>query len=192
MKSIELTGKYVSLVPMLEKHIEPIYTASLPTEIWEWSATKILSHQDAVDFVHEGILAREKKQHYPFVVIDSLTDSVVGSTSLRDIQFYNQTVEIGSTWYHPSKWRTAVNTECKYLLLQHAFENWHMNRVEFRTDELNRKSRAAIVRLGAIEEGMLRKDRKLKDGRVRNTMVYSILQEEWPAVKQKLEGFLER
>ena len=190
MKPIELTGKHVSLVPMTEKHIEPIYTASLPPEIWEWSATKILSHQDAVDFVQEGILAREKRRHYPFVVIDSLTDAVIGSTSLRDIQFDNQTVEIGSTWYHPSKWRTAVNTECKYLLLQHAFETWHMNRVEFRTDELNRKSRAAIARLGALEEGMLRKDRKLKDGRVRNTMVYSILQEEWPAVKQKLEGFL--
>ncbi|MGE7604129.1 GNAT family N-acetyltransferase [Peribacillus sp. NPDC097675] len=192
MKSIELTGKYVSLIPMTEKHIEPIYTASLPTEIWVWSATKILSHQDAVDFVQEGILAREKKQHYPFVVIDSLTGSVIGSTSLRDIQFDNQTVEIGSTWYHPSKWRTAVNTECKFLLLQHAFETWQMNRVEFRTDELNRKSRAAITRLGALEEGMLRKDRKLKDGRVRNTMVYSILQEEWPAVKQRLEGFLKR
>ena len=190
MKPFELTGKYVSLVPLMEKHIEPIYTASLPKEIWVWSATKILSHQDAVEFVQQGILSREKSQHHPFAVIEQSTQSVIGSTSLRDIRFDNQTVEIGSTWYHPSKWRTAVNTECKYLLLQHAFETWEMNRVEFRTDEQNRASRAAIARLGAVEEGMLRKEKVLKDGRVRNTMVFSILKEEWPNVKQKLEGFL--
>lgn len=192
MEPIELVGKYVKLVPLTESHIEPIYKASLPAEIWVWSATKILSYEEAVDFVNKGIQSREKNEHYPFAVIDRMTNLVIGSTSLRDIQFDNQMVEIGSTWYHPSKWRTVVNTECKYLLLQHVFETWHMNRVEFRTDELNVASRAAIVRLGAREEGMLRKDRKLKDGRVRNTMIYSILQEEWPDVKQKLAGFLER
>ncbi|MFD6441131.1 GNAT family N-acetyltransferase [Peribacillus sp. NPDC060186] len=192
MNYIELIGEHVTLIPMMENHIEPLYAASLPSEIWEWSATKILSYEEAVSYVKDGIRTREKARHYPFVVIDHANDSIIGSTSLRNIQFDNQTLEIGSTWYHPSKWRTAVNTECKYLLLQHAFEKWRMIRVEFRTDELNKRSRAAITRLGAVEEGILRMEKKLKDGRIRNTVVFSILEHEWPSVKKDLEAFLER
>ncbi|MGW6381248.1 GNAT family N-acetyltransferase [Peribacillus butanolivorans] len=192
MDCIELIGKHVTLTPMMENHIEPLYAASLPSEIWEWSATKILSYEEAVSYVKEGLRTREKGLHYPFVVTNHANDSIIGSTSLRNIQFDNQTLEIGSTWYHPTKWRTAVNTECKYLLLQHAFEKLRMNRVEFRTDELNKRSRAAITRLGAVEEGILRMEKKLKDGRIRNTVVFSILEHEWPSVKKNLEVFLER
>ncbi|MGE7761239.1 GNAT family N-acetyltransferase [Peribacillus sp. NPDC097895] len=192
MEHIELFGKHVILTPMMEHHIEPLYAASLPSEIWEWSATKILSYEDAVSYVKEGIRAREQELHHPFVVVDQTNDSVIGSTSLRSIQFDNQSLEIGATWYHPDKWRTAVNTECKYLLLQHAFERWHMKRVEFRTDELNKRSRAAITRLGAHEEGILRMEKKLKDGRIRNTVVFSIIENEWPDVKKSLEAFLDR
>ncbi|MGE7183445.1 GNAT family N-acetyltransferase [Peribacillus sp. NPDC006672] len=192
MKHIELLGKHVILTPMMEHHIEPLYAASLPSEIWKWSATKILSYEEAISYVKEGIRAREQELHHPFVVIDQTNDAIVGSTSLRNIQFHNQSLEIGATWYHPDKWRTAINTECKYLLLQHAFEKWHMTRVEFRTDELNKRSRAAIARLGALEEGILRMEKKLQDGRIRNTVVYSILEHEWPCVKKNLEAFLER
>ncbi|CAH0218819.1 hypothetical protein SRABI96_02358 [Peribacillus sp. Bi96] len=192
MEHIELFGKHVILTPMMEHHIEPLYAASLPSEIWEWSATKILSYEDAVSYVKEGIRAREQELHHPFVVVDQTNVSVIGSTSLRSIQFDNQSLEIGATWYHPDKWRTAVNTECKYLLLQHAFERWHMKRVEFRTDELNKRSRAAITRLGAHEEGILRMEKKLKDGRIRNTVVFSIIENEWNDVKKRLEAFLDR
>ncbi|WP_336863165.1 GNAT family N-acetyltransferase [Peribacillus frigoritolerans] len=192
MEHFELYGKHVILTPMMEHHIEPLYAASLPSEIWEWSATKILSYEEAISYVKEGIRAREQELHHPFVVIDRTDDSVVGSTSLRNIHFHNQSLEIGATWYHPDKWRTAINTECKYLLLQHAFEKWQLKRVEFRTDECNKRSRAAITRLGALEEGILRMEKKLQDGRIRNTVVYSILEHEWPSVKRNLEAFLER
>jgi N-acetyltransferase len=124
--------------------------------------------------------------------IEPLYAASLPSTSLRNIHFHNQSLEIGATWYHPDKWRTAINTECKYLLLQHAFEKWQMKRVEFRTDECNKRSRAAISRLGALEEGILRMEKKLQDGRIRNTVVYSILEHEWPSVKRNLEAFLER
>ena len=190
MEPFSLTGKHVILEPMEEAHIDPIYQASLPSEIWEWSATTILSYEDAKNYVHEGMACRLMGKHHPFAVIDRHSKTVIGSTSLRNIEFYHQTVEIGSTWYHPSKWRTAVNTECKYLLLQHAFEKWAMNRVEFRTDELNERSRNAISRLGAKEEGLFRMEKKLNNGRIRNTMVYSILKEEWPQIKHKLEHFM--
>ena len=192
MDAFILTGKHVILEPMEESHIDPIYQASLPSEIWEWSATTILSYEDAKNYVRDGISCRLENKHHPFAVVERNSQTVIGSTSLRNIDFYHRTVEIGSTWYHPSQWRTAVNTECKYLLLRHAFEVWEMNRVEFRTDELNKRSRKAISRLGAKEEGMLRLEKRLKSGRVRNTMVYSILRDEWPQVKPRLEHFLSK
>ena len=192
MEHIELLGKIVTLLPLTDEHLLPLYEAAKPKKIWEWSATKILSFEDAENFIKDGIEARKNGLHYPFVVIENKTNQIIGSTSLRSIQFSNRSLEIGSTWYHPTHWRTAVNSECKLLLLQHAFETWSMNRVEFRTDERNIRSQTAIKRLGAVPEGILRKDKVLLDGSSRNTAVFSILVEEWPDVKNRLEVFLAR
>lgn len=192
MEHIELIGKTVTLLPLSEEHLLPLYEAAKPKKIWEWSATKILSFEDAENFIKDGIAARENGLHYPFVVIENTTNQLIGSTSLRSIQFSNRSLEIGSTWYHPAYWRTAVNSECKLLLLQHSFETWLMNRVEFRTDERNIRSQTAIKRLGAVPEGILRKDKVLRNGYIRNTVVFSILMEEWAGVKNRLEGFLDR
>ncbi|MFJ5623234.1 GNAT family N-acetyltransferase [Peribacillus loiseleuriae] len=190
MEYIELTGKTVTLLPLSEEHFEGFYEASKPIEIWDWLVTKIYSRKDAVAYMNQGLRAKEEGKQYPFVVIENGTGKIIGSTSYRNIQFDNESLEIGSTWYHPSKWRTAVNTECKYLLLQHAFETWKLGRIEFRTDERNARSRAAILRLGAVEEGKLRREKRVADGTMRNTMVYSILNDEWPSVKQRLCDFL--
>lgn len=190
MEQIILTGKTVRLVPLEKGHLEPLFLASRPAEIWEWSASKILTYEDAAAYIENGIQAREQKIHYPFAVFHQETGELIGSTSLRSIDSHNESLEIGSTWYRPDHWRTSVNTECKYLLLRHAFEHMHMNRVEFRTDERNDRSRKAIARLGAVQEGILRRQKKISGGYIRNTVIFSILADEWPQVKERLQALL--
>lgn len=192
MNHLELKGQHVSLIPLHEDHMKAIYKAAKPQEIWEWNATKIGNWEDVKTYVKTALHARDIGQHYAFVVVSLDSQEVIGSTSFRFIDFSNRTVEIGSTWYHPSYWRTSVNTECKALLLNHAFENWKMQRVEFRTDERNIRSQTAIARLGASKEGILRKERIIVSGFTRNTVVFSIIDEEWPEVQKHLSTLMNR
>lgn len=155
-------------------------------EIWTYLIAKMDSYQDMEQYVQVAIKGFEGETDLPFVVIDQKTNEIVGSTRLYSISNDNKTVELGQTWYHPSVHRTSINTECKYMLLQYAFEELHMLRVQIKTDLRNEKAQRAIERLGAVKEGVLRNERQLPNGYVRDAVVYSIIASEWPVIKEQL------
>ncbi len=143
--------------------------------------------------IGEALAARDRGEAYPFAVIDRASGRAIGSTRYLCIEPPNLAVEIGWTWYGAAARRTSINTECKYLLMRHAFEAmWPegANRVQWRTDARNERSRAAILRIGAQFEGVWRKHRVMHDGHVRDSAFYSVVRAEWPAVKARLEGML--
>ncbi|MFE8694792.1 GNAT family N-acetyltransferase [Cytobacillus sp. FJAT-53684] len=181
-----LSGDTVELLPLLENHIDLLWNASDHQEIWTYMATKIDSKEMLQSEINKAIEGRELGSQYPFAVLHKGKNEIVGSTRFLDISTANKSAEIGFTWYHPSVWRTNVNTQCKYLMLTHAFENWKLNRVFFKTDLRNIRSQEAIARLGAVKEGVLRQDRMISDGHIRDTVYFSILKEEWPNVKKHL------
>jgi N-acetyltransferase len=181
-----LEGKSVRLSPIREDQSSLLWEAAAYKEIWEFTASKIFSLEEMkADTRKAADLVKEGKQ-LAFSVSLKESGRLVGSTRYLDILPENKTLEIGSTWYTPEVWRTSVNTECKFLLLRHAFEIWDMNRVQLKTDSRNIRSQKAIERLGAVKEGILRKDRIIADGYARNTVYYIILKEEWPQVKERL------
>jgi N-acetyltransferase len=182
----ELNGEYVRLVPISFDYLDGLWEAAKPDEIWTYMATTVRSKEEMEQMITSAIQKREKGSDYTFVVINQ-ENRIIGSTRYLDILPVHKSLEIGSTWYHPDFWRTRVNTECKYLLLRHAFETWEMGRVQLKTDSRNLRSQKAIERIGAVKEGTLRKDRKIAGGYVRDTVFYSILHEEWDPVKKKLE-----
>ncbi|PFI53300.1 GNAT family N-acetyltransferase [Bacillus cereus] len=155
-------------------------------EIWKYLIAKMDSYQDMEQYVQVAIKGFEGDTDLPFVVVDQKTNEIVGSTRLYSISNDNKTVELGQTWYHPSVHRTSINTECKYMLLQYAFEELHMLRVQIKTDLRNEKAQRAIERLGAVKEGVLRNERQLPNGYVRDAVVYSIIASEWPVIKEQL------
>ncbi|MCD9026448.1 GNAT family N-acetyltransferase [Cohnella silvisoli] len=186
----ELTGSSVKLVPLRPEHAEGLYEASKHPEIWTYLPQKITSLISAERWIIDALQQQETGKELPLVVVDQTTGRIVGSTRLLNISIPNRQLEIGWTWYNPSVWRTKVNTECKYLLLQYCFENLHTVRVQFTADARNDRSNKAIKRIGAIQEGVLRKNRILEDGYIRDACVYSIIEDEWSSVKSKLQQFL--
>jgi RimJ/RimL family protein N-acetyltransferase len=128
----------------------------------------------------------------PWAIMDRRTGEAVGGTTYLDIAPADKRVEIGATWHGKAFWRTAINTECKFLLLRHAFETLGCNRVQLKTDLRNERSQAAIARLGAVREGVLRSQMVMPDGWVRDTVMFSIIKAEWPAVKEGLEAKMAR
>ncbi|WHZ01347.1 GNAT family protein [Neobacillus sp. YX16] len=178
----ELKGETVTLLPISFEHIDGLWEAAKPDEIWTYMATTVRSKAEMEQMIASAIQKREKGTEYTFTIINQ-EDKIIGSTRYLDISPENNSLEIGSTWYHPDSWRTRVNTECKYLLLQHAFESWKVRRVQLKTDSRNLRSQKAIERIGALKEGTLRKDRKISGGYIRDTVFYSILDNEWETVK---------
>lgn len=188
----ELTGNTIKLSPMDEQQVPELWEAAKPEEIWEFTANKVRSLEATSKMVESGIDERQREISYPFVVKELSTNQIVGSTRFLDVSTKHKSVEIGWTWYHPNVWRTRVNTECKFLLLQHAFEAWNFNRVQLKTDSRNLRSQKAIERIGGIKEGVLRKDRIIDDGYIRDTVIYSILKDEWPEVRKQLLNKLQK
>lgn len=182
----ELKGEKVKLLPISLHHIEGLWEAAKPDEIWTYMATTVRNKEGMKQMIASAIQKREKGTEYTFTVVNQ-EDKIIGSTRYLDISPEQKSLEIGSTWYHPDSWRTSINTECKYLLLQHAFESWKVRRVQLKTDSRNLRSQKAIERIGAVKEGTLRKDRKIAGGYVRDTVYYSILDDEWGTVKLNLE-----
>lgn len=178
-------GRHVRLEPMEERHREALRPVAQDERLW---ATTLTSGLGALfDGWFDAALAeRDAGRRLPFVVRRA-DGAIVGSTSYLDIVPAHRRVEIGATWYHPSSWASAVNPECKLLLLAHAFEVMAVNRVALVTDALNLRSQGAIVKLGAVREGVLRADRVTQSGRVRDSVIFSILATEWPAVRAGLE-----
>jgi N-acetyltransferase len=184
-----LEGETVKLIPISLEHLDGLWEAAKPVEIWTYMASKVQSHEEMKEMITSAIVERDKGNQYTFTVLNH-ENRIIGSTRFLDIQPAHNSLEIGSTWYHPDVWRTKANTECKLLLLSHVFEKWKLTRVQLKTDSRNLRSQQAIARLGAVREGTLRKDRKISDGYVRDTVFYSILNEEWTDVKKKLCGKL--
>jgi N-acetyltransferase len=181
----ELEGETVRLLPISFEHLDGLWEAAKPDEIWTYMATTVRSREEMEQMIASAINKREKGIDYTFTIINQ-DNRIIGSTRYLDISLEHNSLEIGSTWYHPDVWRTRVNTECKYLLLNHAFESWQLRRVQLKTDSRNLRSQKAIERIGAFKEGTLRKDRKISGGYVRDTVFYSILHEEWGSVKLEL------
>jgi N-acetyltransferase len=184
---ITLIGKHVRLEPMRPVHAPALIEAGRAREIWEWMPARPLAVDSMAGWLEQAMRAETQGREYPFVVVRLADDRVIGSTRYLDVQEDDRGVEIGWTWYSPDAWGGVVNPEAKYLLMSHAFEAWHAIRVALKTDIKNVHSQAAIKKLGARYEGTLRHQRIRPDGSYRDTVVFSITDSEWPAVKLRLE-----
>lgn len=184
---VTLEGEHVVLEPMSESHIAGLKRAVLDGELWQLWYTFVPEPDKVATYVAEALAQQERDAMLPFVVRCKTSGEVIGSTRFCNIDNTHHRVEIGYTWYAKSYQKTAVNTECKLLLLQHAFEALTAIAVEFRTHWHNAASRAAIARLGAKQDGVLRNHQKLADGSYRDTVVFSIIDLEWAAVKHNLK-----
>jgi len=187
---ITLTGQVVSLEPLSREHADALLEAAQSEEIWLYTLDKPRTMEAMQDYIARALGERDNKTAFPFAVRHIKTNRFIGCTRYVNIAPQRRGLEIGYTWYAPRFWRTAVNTECKYLLLKHAFETLQFIRVEFQTMSENARSRAAILRLGAMEEGLLRSRMVRRNGQRFDSIFFSILDNEWPTVKAKLEGAL--
>lgn len=186
IEPVTLEGSGVILEPLTLEHVDGIKEAVKDGELWKLWFTSIPSPETAEAIIKTALDLRANAGWMPFVVREKATNNIIGSTRYCNVDEVNQRVEIGYTWYSQSYQRTAVNTECKYLLLSHAFEKLDAIAVEFRTHWHNHKSRAAIAGLGAKQDGVLRNHQKSTDGLYRDTVVFSIINHEWPVVKKSL------
>jgi len=189
IQPVTLEGNYVRLAPIERSHGQPMWEVAKDSadDIFRWIPYRMQTPEDFQQLVTKAFAEQERGESLVFVTIDRASNRIVGSTRFMNIDRPNRRVEIGSTWIAPAWQRTAVNTEAKYLMLRHAFETWQCMRVELKTDALNQKSRNAISRIGAKEEGILRRHLVTWTGRVRDTVYFSILDSEWPEAKAKLE-----
>jgi RimJ/RimL family protein N-acetyltransferase len=190
--SVSLHGRHVSLVPLGASHHDQLVEAVKDGELWKLWYTAIPSPDGMQAEIERRLGLKERGSMIPFAVIDEPTGEAVGMTTFMNIDAANRHVEIGSTWYRRRAQRSALNTECKLLLLTHAFERLNCIAVEFRTHFFNQQSRAAIERLGAKLDGVLRQHQLARNGTLRDTCTYSILDCEWPTVKAHLTHRLER
>lgn len=192
LSPITLTGQLAQLEPLAAEHLQAIQLAAADGELWQLFFTSVPPPDKTADWLKLALQMQETGMALPFIVRDLRTGKIVGTTRFCNIDSKNQRLEIGYTWYSQSVQRSGINTECKLLLLSHAFETLGCIAVEFRTDWLNKRSQAAIERLGAKRDGVLRNHMLQADGRIRDTVVYSIIQNEWPGVKANLRYFLQR
>ncbi len=188
----EVHGDHVSVVPLTMKHEAELAKAAADGELHKLWYTMIPKPEDMSKEINRRLRLRKIGSMLPFTVIDKKSGKAVGMTTYMNIDAPNKRVEIGSTWYRKSVQRSALNTECKLLLLEHAFEKLDCICVEFRTHFINHQSRRAIERLGAKLDGILRSNMIMANGSIRDTAVYSIVVQEWPTVKANLHWQLEK
>ncbi|MDQ7968292.1 MAG: GNAT family protein [Oxalicibacterium faecigallinarum] len=187
-----LRGDTVELQPLKGMHAETLLDAAADGELWNLKVTVVPGPTTVDQYIERALNGRAEGSMMPFVIVRRDTGAVIGSTRFWKIDPINRSMEIGHTWLARSAQRTHINTECKLLLLTHAFEQMQATRVQFMTDELNTASRNAILRIGALQEGIIRHERIMPDGRIRNSVLYSIIETEWPQVKEKLQKKLAR
>jgi len=187
---VTLKGEHATLVPLSPDHGADLIEAVKDGELWTLWYTFIPTPDKMAANIEERLAKRDSGSMLPFAVIDAASGRPVGMTTYMNIDAANRRVEIGSTWYRKAVQRSAINTECKLMLLRHAFETLDCIAVEFRTHVLNHQSRRAIERLGAKLDGILRNHSRMPNGTLRDTCVYSVLPGEWPAVKANLEARL--
>lgn len=192
-KTLCLEDDIVRLEPLTLEHTRALYDVSLDDAIWRYMPVPMpQSPADTEAWIQTALHERDRETALPFAIHDCASDRIVGSTRYLDIQPENQALEIGWTWITPSAQRTGINTHMKFLMLSYAFEEWGAVRVQLKGDMRNLKSRAAIERLGAVFEGALRKQRACWDGHTRDTFYYSILNDEWPRVRENLAGLMQQ
>lgn len=184
--SFELIGKHVQLIPLELAHAEELIEAASDGLLWNLWYTSVPTANLMEHYIELALKAKDQNLAYPFSVVDKKTDTLIGSTRFCNADAQNRRLEIGYTWYAQSFQKTIVNTECKFLMLQYAFEYLDCIAVEFRTHFHNFNSREAILRLGAKQDGILRNHSLDKTGHLRDTVVFSIIDQEWPTVKKSL------
>ncbi len=188
---VTLEGRHVRLEPLAQAHHAALCAIGLDPELWEFIPYRVVTPEDMAAYIQTALNAQAAGTALPFATVhvssDAASGQVIGSTRYMNIDHANRRLEIGATWIARPWRRTAVNTEAKYLMLRHAFETLGCIRVEFKTDSLNQRSRNAIRRIGATEEGTLRQHMITWSGRLRDSVYFSILDSEWPRVKQDLE-----
>ncbi|MGC2171666.1 MAG: GNAT family protein [Candidatus Sulfotelmatobacter sp.] len=191
---LTLQGSVVRLEPIRLEHAEIFWEIARDSldDIFRWIPYRMKTREDFQSLVEKSLAEQRRGESIVFATVEPASGRVIGSTRFMNIDRVNRRVEIGSTWVAPAWQRTAVNTEAKYLMLRHAFEVWKCIRVELKTDALNQRSRQAILRIGAVEEGTLRKHLITWTGRVRDSIYFSILDTEWPQAKAALEEKLRR
>lgn len=187
---VTLEGQHVRLEPLTLAHVTVLWEVARDHDLWRWTAADVETIDDLRRYVEHALREQEQGRALPFATVAKTTGTAVGSTRFGNIDVVNHHLEIGWTWVGKPWQRTAVNTEAKLLMLTHAFDTLGCIRVELKTDVLNQQSRAAISRLGAHEEGTLRKHMITQRGRIRDTVYYSILDDEWPQLKARLEARL--
>ena len=185
---IILQGKLVRLEPLSQKHFDELISASQDVRIWTYLSHDGLNAQDVPLYLDEALLKKEKGLQYPFTIINSLTNKIIGTTRFWKISEANKKLEIGWTWLHPDYWGGGYNQETKYLLLDFCFEKLNTFKVGLVASEDNLRSRAAIEKIGAKLDGVLRKERICSDGVSRGFAYYSITDDEWPIIKQQLKA----
>jgi len=188
-----LEGPRVRLEPLaLDRHWEGLLAIGLDDDLWRWTINHPKTPDDLRGYLETALSEQAQGRSLPFATIDVASGQVAGCTRFGNIEVPHRKVEIGWTWVGRPFQRSHVNTEAKYLMMQHAFEVWACVRVELKTNLLNRRSRDAMLRIGCVEEGVLRQHSISDAGVVRDTIYYSVLDREWPAVKARLEGMMER
>src|SRR6185437_14911006 len=192
VEPVRLAGAHAILEPLAAGDEKAIGLAAADGRLWELWYTSVPPPERTRSWIEAALDMREHQGAMPFAVRDAATGEVVGSTRYFNVDAANRRLEIGHTWYAKRAQRTAINTECKSMLLRHAFETLGCIAVEFRTHWFNFASRAAIARLGAKQDGVLRNHQVLADGSKRDTVVFSIIDNEWPAVKRHLRFQLDK
>ena len=191
---LTLEGSFVRLEPIRREHADLFWDVAHNDleDIFRWIPYSMKTREDFQRLIDKAFTEQERGESIVFATVERASGRVIGSTRFMNIDRTNRRVEIGSTWIAPAWQRTAINTEAKYLMLRHAFEIWGCVRVELKTDALNQKSRTAILRIGAKEEGTLRRHVVTSTGRVRDSVYFGILDSEWPEVKARLEEKLRK
>jgi RimJ/RimL family protein N-acetyltransferase len=185
-----LEGRFVSLIPLSLDHVDQLWRVGHDPSLWTYLSCVMESPDDMRRYVDSALADQAAGKALPFATVERSTGAIVGSTRFGNIELAHKRVEIGWTWIATPWQRTPVNSEAKLLMLAYAFERAGCIRVELKTDRLNERSREAILRLGASEEGTLRQHMITTSGRLRDTVYYSILDHEWPAVKARLAARL--
>jgi len=185
-----LEGRFVRLEPLTIDHVQALAQVGLDEDLWRWIPAPVRTPADMKAYVETALKERDTGWALPFVQIEKASGRIVGSTRYANIDRTHHRLEIGWTWVAPPWQRTVINTEAKYLLLRHAFESLGCIRVELKTDSLNERSRAAILRIGACQEGIFRNHMITSTGRIRHSVYFSIIDSEWPNVKARLNARL--
>lgn len=187
---VTLEGQSVRLELLSMNHLEDLWACGQDERIWQFMTIPMKTREDMVNFIRTALANWEDEKELPFAIIDKQTNRAIGSTRFLNISYKDKGLEIGFTWLTPSVWKTAVNTECKWLLLRYCFEQLGCIRVQLKTDLRNVNSQRAIARIGGVKEGILRNHMVLPSGYLRDTVFFSILDSEWAQANRKLTQIL--